>query len=102
MPAMPGLMKLRDALLLVGIVGGLALMFVVSRHGRGERVKPGSPEYAAYIDAYVAECLQKPWVREPGAAAGASPSPAEREAACRAFVLQADRFNPGARPFKSR
>ncbi len=93
---MPGFMKLRDALILAGIVAGLALMFVVSRHGRGERVKPGSPEYAAYIDAYVAECLQKQL------AAGASGSPAEREAACRAFVLQADRFNPGARPFKPR
>ena len=98
---MPGMMKLRDALILAGIVVGLALMFVVSRHGRGERVKPGSPEYAAYIDAYVAECLEKQRVSGPGAA-GASASPTEREAACRAFVLQADRFNPGARPFKSR
>ena len=98
---MPGMMKLRDALILAGIVVGLALMFVVSRHGRGERVKPGSPEYAAYIDAYVVECLEKQRVGGSGAA-GASASPAEREAACRAFVLQADRFNPGARPFKSR
>jgi hypothetical protein len=99
---MPGMMKLRDALILAGILIGLALMFVVSRHGRGERVKPGSPEYAAYIDAYVAECLQKQRVGGSGEAARASASPAEREAACRAFVLQADRFNPGARPFKSR
>ncbi len=94
------MMKLRDALVLTAIVGGLVLMFVVSRHSRGERVKPGSPEYAAYIDGHVAECLQKQWV--PGDPGGDAPSPEEREAACRTFVLQADRFNPGARPLKPR
>ncbi len=96
------MMKLRDAFVLTAIVGGLVLMFVVSRHSRGERVKPGSPEYAAYIDGHVAECLQKQWVREPGDAGREPPSPEEREAACRTFVLQADQFNPGARPLKPR
>ena len=43
-------MKLRDGLTLAAIVGSLVLMFVVSRQFRGERVKPGSPEYADYIE----------------------------------------------------
>ena len=89
------MMKLRDALILTAIVGGLVLMFFHSRRHSGERVKPGSPEYAAYIDGSVAECLQKQWVPAAG-------GETEREAACRSFVRQADRFNPGARPLKPR
>ncbi len=43
-------MKLRDWLTLVSIIGGLALMFAVTRFSQPERVKPGSPEYEAYIE----------------------------------------------------
>jgi hypothetical protein len=97
---MPTRMKPRDGLVLAAIVGALALLFVVTRHGRWERVAPGSLEYAAYIESYVAECLEKGWVREPPDRPRRSPQ--EREAACRTFVLDADRFNPGARPLKTR
>jgi hypothetical protein len=95
-------MKLRDGLILTAIVGGLALMFLFTRMTRDQRVEPGSPEYDAYIDRYVAECLQKQWVRDVDGSGRAAPSDTEREAPCRAFVLQADRFNPDARPLKRR
>ena len=42
-------MKLRDWLTLAAIVGGLLLMFMITRYSQPERVKPGSPEYAEYI-----------------------------------------------------
>jgi hypothetical protein len=92
-------MKLRDWLSLVVIVGALALMFFVTRFVQPERVQPGSPEYEAYIDRFVAECLRNP---QPIKAStnGREPSDAEREATCRATVLQADRFNPDGRPLK--
>ena len=93
-------MTLRDGLTLTAIVGGLALMFFISRQARDERVQPGSPEHAAYIDRMVVECLEKQWTwtsndgsRDP------RPQP-EREVACREFVLQADRFDPSGRPLK--
>jgi hypothetical protein len=93
-------MKLRDGLILTAIIGGLALMFLFTRMSRDQRVEPGSPEYDAYIDRYVVECLQKQWVRDPNGSG--PPSETEREAACRAFVLQTDRFNPDSRPLKRR
>ena len=96
----PSVMKLRDGLILTAIVGGLACMFLFTRWSRDQRVQPGSPEFDAYIERYVVECLQKQWVREPNGRG--PPSEAEREAACRVFVLQADRFNPDARPLKRR
>ena len=91
-------MKLRDWLTLVSIIGGLALMFAVTRFSQPERVKPGSPEYEAYIEHYVAECLRNP--PPPDKAERQLPSEAERVAACRVTVLQADRINPDARPLK--
>jgi hypothetical protein len=91
-------MKLRDWLTLVGIVGGLVLMFAVTRYPKVERVKPGTPEFDAYIERYVAECMRNPHWVEPVR----DLTPEEHEAACRAFVLQADRFNPDARPLKPR
>ena len=51
-------MKLRDGLTLAAIVGSLALIFVITRFDQPERVKPGSPEYDAYIEHYIAECLR--------------------------------------------
>ena len=42
-------MKLRDGLTLAAIVGSLALIFVITRFDQPERVKPGSPEYDAYM-----------------------------------------------------
>jgi hypothetical protein len=89
-------MKLRDWLTLAAIVGSLALIFVVTRFGQPERVEPGSPEYDAYIEHYIAECLRNPQPIDKGESA----SQAEREAACRVSVLQADRFNPENRPLK--
>jgi hypothetical protein len=91
-------MNLRDSLTLAAIVGALALMFVVTRFSQPERVKPGSPEYDAYIDHYIAECLRnpQPFDKDHGEAA----AQAEREAACRVSVLQADRLNPDNRPLK--
>jgi hypothetical protein len=97
---MPSVMKLRDGFILTAIIGGLAFMFLYSRWSRDQRVQPGSSEFDAYIERHVAECLQKQWGREPNGRG--PPSETEREAACRAFVLQADRFNPDARPLKRR
>jgi hypothetical protein len=93
-------MKLRDRLTLVTIVGGLVLMFVLTRHSLPERVKPGSPEYDAYIDHYVAECLRNQAPVEKSNGAQALPAESEREAACRTYVLQADRLYPDTRPLK--
>jgi hypothetical protein len=91
-------MKLRDWLTLTAIVGALALVFFVTRYSQPERVKPGSPEYDAYIEHYIDECLQNPLPSDkPDDAISAE---AERVEICRASVLQADRFNPGARPLK--
>lgn len=92
-------MKTRDWLTLASIIGGLALMFTLTRVVQPERVKPGSPEYNAYIAHYVAECLRNPLPADKGRAPS-EPSQSEREAACRASVLQADRLNPDARPLK--
>jgi hypothetical protein len=80
-------MKLRDGLSLAAIVGSLALIFVITRFDQPERVKPGSPEYDAYIEHYIAECLR-------------NPQPIDRGATCRVSVLQADRLNPDNRPLK--
>jgi hypothetical protein len=94
-------MKSRDQLTLAAIVGGLLLMFFLTRYTQPERVKPGSPEYDAYIDHYIAECLQNPPPAPPAdRSTGASPSGGEPEAACRTSVLQADRLNPDVRPLK--
>jgi hypothetical protein len=96
-------MKSRDQLTLAAIVGGLLLMFFLTRYSQPERVKPGSPEYDAYIDHYIAECLRNPPPAPPpdkSTASQASPSESEREAACRVYVLQADRLNPDVRPLK--
>jgi hypothetical protein len=93
-------MTLRDWLTLAAIVGGLVVIFAITRHSQPERVRPGSPEYTAYIEHYIGECLRNPQPidrtyndREP-------PSDAEREAACRASVLQADRLYPDNRPLR--
>jgi hypothetical protein len=92
-------MKLKDWLILVAIVGSLVLMFFVTRFSQPERVKPGSPEYEAYIDRFVAECLRNPPPIE-ASLNRPPPSQSQREATCRATVLQADRFNPDVRPLK--
>src|SRR5262245_54417869 len=76
-------MKLRDGLILAAIVGGLALMFAVTRYSQPERVKPGSPEYEAYIEHYIAECLRNPQPTDRGDGERDTPSEAEREANCR-------------------
>jgi hypothetical protein len=94
------IMTTRDWLTLASIIGGLALMFTLTRVVQPERVKPGSPEYEAYIEHYVSECLQNPPLPEKGRALGEPPSDSEREAACRVAVLQADRLSPDARPLK--
>jgi hypothetical protein len=91
-------MKLRDWLILAAIVGSLALMFAITRFTQPERVKPGSPEYDAYIEHYIAECLRNPQPLDKDHSE--APSEAEREAACRVSVLQADRLNPDNRPLK--
>ena len=94
-------MKLRDGLTLAAIVGCLALIFLITRFDQPERVKPGSPEYdayIAYIEHYIAECLRNPQLIDKGASEPASQ--AEHEAACRVSVLQADRLNPENRPLK--
>jgi hypothetical protein len=91
-------MRLRDWLALAAIVGFLALIFGITRFDQPERVKPGSPEYDAYIEHYIAECLRNPQPidKDPSESA----SQAEREAACRVSVLQADRLSPENRPLK--
>jgi hypothetical protein len=93
-------MTLRDGLILTAIVGGLALMFFVSRHSRDERVPTGSPEHAAFIEQLVAECLEKQWTWTAEHTDGSrDPRPlTEREAGCRQLVIQSDRFDPSARP----
>jgi hypothetical protein len=93
-------MNLRDWLILATIVGGLALMFVITRFSQPERVRPGSPEYTAYIDHYIAECLRNPQPIDKSLGEREPPSNAEREAACRVLVLQADRLNPEHRPLR--
>ena len=93
-------MKLRDWLILTSIVGGLVLMFAVTRYSQPERVKPGSPEYNAYIEHYVAECLRSPPPADKGQVSLETRSESEREMACRVSVRQADRLNPVARPLK--
>jgi hypothetical protein len=93
-------MNLRDWLILTSIVGGLALMFGVTRYSLPERVKPGSPEYAAYIEYYVAECLRGPPASDKSQAQAEARSDPQRESACRVSVQQADRLNPVARPLK--
>jgi hypothetical protein len=94
----PRVVKPRDWLTLAGIVGALVLMFALTRFSLPERVKPGSPEYDAYIDYYVGECLKNPQTLDKSIAT--LPSEEQRTAACRAAVLQADRLNPDARPLK--
>ena len=89
-------MKARDQLILAAILGGLALMFFVTHLYKPERVRPGTPEYDAYIQKYVEECLKAPARYE----ISATLPPAELEPACRAAVLKADRFNPAERPLK--
>jgi len=89
-------MKVRDQLMLAAIVGGLVLMFVLTRAYKPERVRPGTPEYDAYIQKYVEECLKAPGRYD----IPATTAPSELESACQAAVLQADRFNPAARPLK--
>jgi hypothetical protein len=93
-------MKLKDWLILVAFVGGLGLVFFVTRFTQPERVRPGSPEFEAYIDRFVAECLRNPQPIEASVNGRPPPSQSEREATCRATVLQADRFNPDVRPLK--
>jgi hypothetical protein len=93
-------MKLREGLTLAAIVGALALMFAVTRFSQPERVKPGSPEYDAYIERYIGECLRTPPTVDRNHSERESPSAAEREAACRVTVLQADRLNPENRPLR--
>jgi hypothetical protein len=95
-------MRLHDRLTLVAIVGGLLLMFFLTRYSQPERAKPGSPEYDAYIDYYIAECMRNPPPVDKSNSARALPSETEREASCRIYVMQADRLNPGARPLKRR
>jgi len=89
-------MTLRDRLLLAGILGGLAVMFYVTHIYKPERVRPGTPEWEAYIRQFVEECLKAPARYD----IAANLPPAELEPACRAAVIQADRFNPSARPLK--
>jgi hypothetical protein len=93
-------MTLRDWLTLATIVGTLALIFVITRHGQPERVRPGSPEYTAYIEHYISECLRNPQPIDKNLGEREPPSDAERETACRASVLQADRLNPENRPLR--
>jgi hypothetical protein len=94
-------MKVRDWLILLSIVGGLTLMFFLTRYSQPVRVKPGSPEYAAYIERYVAECLRNGQSSDSGSVGHAVSPQSDREAVCRASVLQTDRFNPDGRPLKN-
>jgi hypothetical protein len=90
-------MKLSDRLMLAAILSGLAFMFFMTHIYKPERVRPGSPEYEAYIQYWVEECVKAP--ARFGIAEGLAP--AELEAACRAATLKADRFDPSARPLKN-
>jgi hypothetical protein len=89
-------MKPRDKLILAGIIVSLVLTFLLTRLYRPERVRPGSPEYEAYIQRAVDECIQSPARND----LNATLPPAELATACRNSVLQADRFNPAERPLK--
>jgi hypothetical protein len=93
-------MKRQDWFILVAIVGGLVLMFFITRWAQPDRAKPGTAEYEAYIERYVAECLRNPPPTEVSSTGNDLPTQAGRETACRATVLQADRFNPDGRPLK--
>ena len=53
-------MKLRDQLILAAILGCLAFMFFVTHLYKPARVRPGTPEYNAYIQYWVEECLKAP------------------------------------------
>jgi len=88
--------KLRAHAMLFAIIGGLAMLFFVTRYFKPERVKRGTPEFDAYIEHYVRECISAPdrYKLLP------TLTGAELEAACRNAVLEADRFNPSARPLK--
>jgi hypothetical protein len=94
----PRVMKPRDWLTLAGIVGALVFMFALTRFTLPERVKPGTPEFDAYIDHYVGECLKNPQALDKSIAT--LPTEEQRAAACRTAVLQADRINPDVRPLK--
>jgi hypothetical protein len=72
-------------------------MFFLTHLYKPERVRPGTPEYDAYIQQYVEECLKAPARYE----VSATISPSELEHACRDAVLKADRFNPSARPLRN-
>jgi hypothetical protein len=89
-------MKPRDQLMLAAILGGLMLMFFVTHLYKPERVRPGTPEYDAYIQHFVEECLKAPARHQ----IPETLPPSDLEPACRAAVLQADRFNPSVRPLK--
>lgn len=93
-------MKFRDGLTLTAIVGALALMFAITRFSQPERIKPGSPEHDAYIEHYIGECLRTPPPADRRRSEREPISEAEREAACRVTVLQADRLNPENRPVR--
>jgi hypothetical protein len=93
-------MKLRDGLTLAVIVGALALMFAITRFSQPERVKPGTPEYDAYIEHHIGECLRTPPPIDRSHSEREPTSEAEREAACRVTVLQTDRLNPENRPLR--
>jgi hypothetical protein len=93
-------MKTNDWFILGAIVGGLVLMFFFTRHTQPERVKPGTAEYEAYIERFVAECLRNQPPGEPDKSGLPASSDAERVAACRASVLQADRLYPDGRPLR--
>lgn len=88
-------MNVRDYLTLAAIIAVLALMLLVTQFSQPDRAKPGSPEYVAYIEHYVDECLHN--FERYNRGRPLPPEPA-RQAACSDFVLQADRFNPAARP----
>jgi hypothetical protein len=92
-----GTMKPRDQLILAAILFGLALMFFLTHLYKPERVRPGTPEYDAYIRQFMEECLKAPARYD----LPTSLSPTELEGACREAVLKADRFNPTARPLRN-
>jgi hypothetical protein len=93
-------MALRDWLTLAAILGGLVVIFAITRHGQPERVRPGSPEYTAYIEHHVGECLRNPQPVDRTYSDREPSSDTERAAARRASVLQADRLNPDNRPLR--